>query len=123
MIGWRFLVGYHPRSKDRMEADKTTGRQIIELQTSIGLLTAADANNYISSAMDAYGRQPFHHPATENVEVLTGGAKQFLLNHKEMSGIAERYGLPEVVRWQPKDVRAHAPAIEQSAANTYFPGP
>lgn len=81
------------------------GRQIVELQTSLGLLTAADTNSYTSRSEDAYGRQAFQHPATDNVEVLNAGGKQFFLHHRQMSGIAARYGLPEVVRWQPKDVR------------------
>ncbi|KAK5937211.1 hypothetical protein PMZ80_010511 [Knufia obscura] len=80
------------------------GRQIVELQTSLGLLNNVDANGYMSNSQDAYGRQPFHHPSIENVEVLNGGGKQFFLHHKQISGVAARYGLPEVVRWQPKDV-------------------
>lgn len=68
------------------------------------MLTAADAGNYIRSSPDEHGRQPFHHPATQNVEVLNGGGKAYFMHHKQMSGVATRYGLPEVVRWQPKDV-------------------
>lgn len=81
-----------------------TGRQIVELQTSLGLLTAADTNNYVSAREDAYGRQAFRHPATETVGVLNGGGKQFFMHHKQMSKVAKGYGLHEVVRWQPRDV-------------------
>lgn len=100
-------------------ANETTGRQIIELQTSLGLLTAADQNSYVSGTQDAYGRQAFHHPATQNVEVLNGGAKQFFLHHTQMSGIARRYGLDGVVRWQPKDVRLLLPGTMGTPANEW----
>lgn len=105
MTAWLFLVGI-PRNGSWKSANRWTGRQIVELQTSLGMLTNADTNSYISSSQDAYGRQPFHHPAIENVEVLNGGGKQFFLHHRQISGIAASYGLPDVVRWQPKDVRA-----------------
>jgi len=108
MTGWLFLVHDRGIYVDEDSANIRAGRQIVELQTSLGLLTAADTNSYTSRSEDVYGRQAFHHPATENVEVLNAGGKQFFLHHRQMSGIAARYGLPEVVRWQPKDVRAHS---------------
>ncbi|KAK5088265.1 hypothetical protein LTR05_002482 [Lithohypha guttulata] len=80
------------------------GRQILELQTSLAVLTAADVTNQVNNNVDPFGRLAFHHPATANVGVLNGGAKEFYMHHKQMSGVASRYGLPEVVRWQPKDV-------------------
>lgn len=76
----------------------------MELQTSLSLLAAADARNIAKETPDEHGRQPFYHPATQNVEVLNGGTKAFFLHHKQMSSVGARYGLPEVVRWQPKDV-------------------
>lgn len=83
---------------------KRTGRRIVELQTSLGMLTAADAADYVKETPDPYGRQPFFHPATQKVEVLNGGGKAFFLHHKQMSVVAETYDLPGVVRWQPKNV-------------------
>lgn len=68
------------------------------------MLTAADAGNYIKDTPDEHGRQPFQHPATQTVEVLNGGGKAYFMHHNQMSAVAARYGLPEVVRWQPKDV-------------------
>lgn len=68
------------------------------------MLTAADVTNYVKGSTDKYGRQPFIHPATDNVEVLNNGGKDFFMSHLQMSGVAGRYGLPEMVRWQPKDV-------------------
>lgn len=76
----------------------------MELQTSLGMLTAADAGNYVRETPDEHGRQPFYHPATQTVEVLNGGGKAYFMHHKQMSGVAARYGLPEVVRWQPRNV-------------------
>lgn len=87
-----------------INTDDSVGRQIVELQTSLALLTAADISNQVQTNTDPYGRQPFQHPATDHAEVLIGGGKDHFLNHMQLSGLASRYGLPGVVRWQPKDV-------------------
>lgn len=80
------------------------GRQILELQTTIGLLNAASANGYSIPDDDSYGRVPFSHAATDGVEILNTDSKEFFLRHTALYNVALRYGIPEVVRWQPKDV-------------------
>ncbi|KIW92484.1 uncharacterized protein Z519_06331 [Cladophialophora bantiana CBS 173.52] len=80
------------------------GKRILELQCSLGLISVADASRYPKSKeLDPYGRQPFGHPATESVECLLGGAHHWFTSHKQLSTLAEQYGLPEVVRWHPRD--------------------
>ncbi|OAL33127.1 hypothetical protein AYO20_07609 [Fonsecaea nubica] len=80
------------------------GKRILELQCSLGLISVADASRYPKSQeQDPYGRQPFRHPATESVECLLGGAHHWFTSHKQLSTLAEQYGLPEVVRWHPRD--------------------
>jgi large subunit ribosomal protein L15 len=55
---------------------------------------------------DPHGREPFRHPATESVEVLSGGARNWFTHHTQLASIAQQYGIPDVVRWHPKNVSA-----------------
>lgn len=80
------------------------GKRILELQCSIGLVTNTESRPVRRVEEDAFGREPFNHPATDGVEVLTGKNKEALLEHKRVARVAEMYGIPEVVRWQPRDV-------------------
>lgn len=67
------------------------------------MLNAAPSLNQASD-LHYQSKNPYYHPSTSNIEVLTEGKKAFFMHHKQMSDIASRYGLNEVVRWQPKDV-------------------
>jgi large subunit ribosomal protein L15 len=91
--------------KKRMRLMWCTGKRILELQCSLGLISVADASKY-SASDDPYEghRQPFRHPATESVEVLLGGAHNWFTSPKQLASLAEQYGLPAVVRWHPRDV-------------------
>ncbi|KIX09720.1 uncharacterized protein Z518_00801 [Rhinocladiella mackenziei CBS 650.93] len=80
------------------------GKRILELQCSLGLLSVSDSTPYLKDKdRDPHGRQPFRHPATESVECLLGGAHDWFVHHKQLANLAGQYGLPEVVRWHPKD--------------------
>jgi len=72
------------------------------------LLTAAEGAVLAQAAQgvstDKYGRKPFSHPALANVEVLSGRGKDYFLDVKQIAAVAGMYGIPAVVRWQPKDV-------------------
>ncbi|KAG6994134.1 20S-pre-rRNA D-site endonuclease nob1 [Physcia stellaris] len=57
------------------------------------------------SQPDSYGRTPFKHPALENVEALSERSKGQVMDTSRMFMLAERYGLPNVVRWKPKNIR------------------
>lgn len=80
------------------------GKRVLELQCSLGLISTADASLYQSlEDQDPHGRKPFRHPAIETVECLLGGAHHWFTSHKQLANLAEQYGLPEVVRWHPRD--------------------
>jgi large subunit ribosomal protein L15 len=82
-----------------------TGKRILELQCSLGLLSVSSASSFLKGRdKDPHGREPFRHPAIESAECLLGGAHEWYTHHKQLSNLATQYGLPEVVRWYPKDV-------------------
>lgn len=104
-IVWHFLV--RATSADAHGAGLTylKGKRIVELQCSLGLLSVSDATAFLKGKdQDTHGREPFRHPAIETVECLLGGAHQYFTHHKALSNLATQYGLPEVVRWHPKNV-------------------
>ncbi|EHY55208.1 Large ribosomal subunit protein mL57 [Exophiala dermatitidis] len=80
------------------------GKRILELQCSLGLLSVSDAAIFLKDKdKDPHGREPFRHPAIESAECLVGGAHEWFTHHKQLANIATQYGLPEVIRWHPKD--------------------
>ncbi|EXJ60721.1 hypothetical protein A1O7_04874 [Cladophialophora yegresii CBS 114405] len=80
------------------------GKRILELQCSLGLISVADPSRYQRAEdQDPHGREPFRHPAIESVECLLGSAHHWFTSHKQLANLAEQYGLPEVVRWHPRD--------------------
>ena len=84
----------------------TIGKRILELQTSLALLsTGKRINNDIPPDPHARFRKPFQHPSLDGVEALLGGAAAYFLHHKAISTLAAGYGIPEIVRWWPKKVR------------------
>lgn len=100
-------------------ANNQTGKRIIELQCSLGLLSVSDSAFFLKGKdQDPHGRQPFRHPAIESVECLLGGAHQWFTHHKQLSNLATQHGLPEVVRWHPKDVSVGLPLLGPSSANS-----
>jgi large subunit ribosomal protein L15 len=82
----------------------STGKRIVELQASLGVLAHAYPSKKIPANRDPFGRKPFEHPSTDGVEVLTKGAREWLLFHRQMAKVAVKYGIPDVMRWTPKNV-------------------
>lgn len=81
------------------------GMRILELQTSLALLTVSDSSRYLKEKdQDELKREAFRHPAINSVECLLGGARTHFTSHKQLSELGTGYGLPEVVRWKPKNV-------------------
>ncbi|KAK7189835.1 uncharacterized protein CC84DRAFT_1094804 [Paraphaeosphaeria sporulosa] len=83
------------------------GRRIVSLQTSQALINAPQVEAWPRKAdgtplTDGYGRVPFVHPALHGLQGLTGEAKGRVLDKSRLAGLAERYGLDKVTRWQPK---------------------
>ena len=80
------------------------GRRIVELQTSLSLLSGA-AVNPIPPAQDQFGREPFQHPRLQGLNGLTEQIKHDAIEKRKLARLADRYGLEHVVRWKPKRVR------------------
>lgn len=77
------------------------GKHILELQTSLGMISTS-TSAHPKNMDDPYGRVPFSHPATESVETLIGRTRTWFTYHKQLSNLSVRYGIPDVVRWQPR---------------------
>lgn len=67
-------------------------------------LLGSSTKDVFKVSKDPYGREPFHHPATEGIEILNGRARAHLLHHKQISRVAFQYGLQTVIRWNPRKV-------------------
>lgn len=80
-----------------------TGKRIVELQMTLALL-GRSTKDVFKVPEDPHGREAFQHPATEGIEVLNGGARAHLLHHMQISALGQRYGLGDVVRWNPRNV-------------------
>ncbi|RMZ83921.1 hypothetical protein DV737_g1507, partial [Chaetothyriales sp. CBS 132003] len=72
------------------------GKRIVELQTSLSMLSLADAASSAANNQDPHGRQPFEHPAIEAVECLSEPSRTWVTYHKQISKVAEDYGVPAV---------------------------
>lgn len=106
------------KEKTGWRADrKPTGKRIVELQMTLALLASA-TRDVFKVAEDPHGRRPFQHAATEGIEVLNGGARAHLLHHKQIAALSQRYGLEEVVRWNPRKVSS---VVESTTITAYFP--
>jgi large subunit ribosomal protein L15 len=81
------------------------GKRIVELQTSIGLISVAPPSRLLPGGVDPLGRTPFEHPAIEGVECLTTTQRDNFLLPSRLGKLAENNGIPEVMRWVPKNVR------------------
>ena len=76
----------------------------MDLQASLAILIAASNKPFEEPQPDPHGRLPFQHPALESVESLTEESKSMVLDTERMFILAKTYGLPDVVRWKPKNV-------------------
>jgi hypothetical protein len=85
-----------------------TGKRIVELQTSLAILTAEASSSLPTAKKDSYGRTPYQHPALEGVEQLTEKSMSTVLDINRMASLADGYGLNRVLRWKPKNVRVNA---------------
>lgn len=78
----------------------TIGKQIVLLQASLALLEGSPSR----PPHDRYNRRPFDHPALDGAEILSSGTRGELLDKKAVAELASQYGLPQVLRWLPKNV-------------------
>ncbi|KAL2866245.1 mitochondrial 54S ribosomal protein mL57 [Aspergillus lucknowensis] len=95
------------------------GKRIVCLQASLALVQSPPNSPPVSS--DAYGREPFAHPALEGLPNLTMGAENFALSKENLAALAQEYKLPAVVRWSPrKPHNLHASGVDLVLAHTLY---
>ena len=92
-------------SSPNADRESCTGKRIVELQTSLAILTAGASSDPPPPKKDSYGRLPYQNPALEGIEQLTDKSRSAVLDPNRMGGLADRYGLNRVIRWKPKNVR------------------
>jgi len=78
------------------------GRRLVEAETSIALLT--DSSSKVAPIeVDGYGRRPFSHPQLKGVEHLVHKPLSAILTTWSLFNLADKYGIPRVLRWKPKN--------------------
>ena len=81
-----------------------TGKRIVDLQSSLAILSSHAATGSPAPPPDSFEREPFQHPALESIPRLTEAVRKDVTSRKRISDIAQRYGLLSVLRWKPKKV-------------------
>ncbi|PYH92228.1 RNase III domain protein [Aspergillus ellipticus CBS 707.79] len=76
------------------------GKRIVKLQASLALVQSPEAG--VPPARDAFGREPFAHPALEALTSLNPNTKSFLTSKTKMAELAYKYDLQRVLRWSPR---------------------
>ncbi|MCJ1316018.1 hypothetical protein MMC15_001338 [Xylographa vitiligo] len=78
------------------------GKRIVDLQSSLAILSSHAATGSPALPPDNFEREPFQHPALESIPRLTEEVRKDVTSRKRMSDIAQRYGLSSVLRWKPR---------------------
>ncbi|GES64162.1 RNase III domain protein [Aspergillus terreus] len=76
------------------------GKRIVQLQASLALVQSPGGST--ASAVDAFGRQPFEHPALDGLPNLSPSTKELLLSKAKLAELAQKYELQKVLRWSPR---------------------
>ncbi|OOF94806.1 hypothetical protein ASPCADRAFT_208468 [Aspergillus carbonarius ITEM 5010] len=77
------------------------GKSIVHLQASLALVQSPiNAANAV--ARDAFGREPFTHPALDSLDNLDYNTKSFLTSKTKLAELAYKYDMQRVVRWCPR---------------------
>ncbi|KAB8228643.1 hypothetical protein ETB97_012393 [Aspergillus alliaceus] len=77
------------------------GKRIIELQASLALVQSP-GNAATTATPDAFDRQPFTHPALDNLNNLSPETKNLMTSKSKLAELAQKYELAKVVRWRPR---------------------
>ncbi|KAI9712325.1 MAG: hypothetical protein M1820_001538 [Bogoriella megaspora] len=99
------------------------GKRVVDLQTSLALLNAPKPQSEVDQIPepDNFGRTLFQHRSLENLEQLTESAKAETLDKSRLAQLANSYGLPQVIRWKPKNTQNLAGSgIETVLAHTMY---
>ncbi|KAL4895970.1 ribonuclease-III-like-domain-containing protein [Aspergillus ambiguus] len=76
------------------------GKRIVQLQASLALVQSPGGDAPRSS--DAFGRQPFVHPALDGLPNLSANTKDLLTSKTKLAELAQKYELQKVLRWSPR---------------------
>ncbi|KIH92400.1 RNase III domain protein [Sporothrix brasiliensis 5110] len=86
------------------------GRMILASETTRAIMSrpaaaaagVADAGQADAALADPYGREPFSHPALDNVDKLSTAQPHDYATPAKLTMLARDVGLPGVVRWKPR---------------------
>lgn len=92
------------------------GKRIVEMQLSVALVNMPRPPGH-SIQMDKFGREPFEHPALGGLLNLTTPVRAGVLDKRRLYALAEKYGIPSVLRWKPKKVRLHSAFLQMDFAD------
>ncbi|KAK3373108.1 ribonuclease-III-like-domain-containing protein [Lasiosphaeria ovina] len=93
------------------------GRQILALETT-RLILLAPSPYARTGNEDPHDREPFQHPALQNIDKLIDTPPQSVIYKQKMANLAKDIGLLEVIRWKPR-MPENLPASGQTVvANT-----
>lgn len=106
MTGWHSSVGWAHGTRSRVHTEQFTGRRILNLQTTLALLHSPVATQTQSLPDPQDGNQPFTHPALEGLANLGDVQVGDVLTKKRLARLATQMGIPEIMRWKPKNVRS-----------------
>ena len=81
-----------------------TGRRIVELQTSIALISSSTARHILQPEAAHAAEATLADPALQGLEKLTEKTKKYSLDSQRIARLGEDYGLTDVVRWKPRKV-------------------
>ena len=103
MIGWHSSVSSN-HAHDLKHILSNTGRRILNLQTTLALLHSPVATRTQSLPNSQDDGQPFAHPAMEGLANLGDVQITDILTKKRLARLATQMGMPEIMRWKPRDV-------------------
>ena len=81
------------------------GRRILNLQTTLALLHSPVATQTQSLPDSQNKSQEFAHPALGGLANLGDVQITNILTKKRLASLATQIGMPEIMRWKPRDVR------------------
>lgn len=106
MIGLRSSVSCGYGTRLEAHTEQYTGRRILNLQATLALLHSPVAMQTQSLPDPQDESQPFTHPALEGLANLGDVQVTDILTKKRLARLATQMGMPEIMRWKPRNVRS-----------------
>ncbi|KAB8076450.1 ribonuclease-III-like-domain-containing protein [Aspergillus leporis] len=96
------------------------GKRIVQLQASLALVQSPGSTTNPAAA-DAFGREPFTHPALDGLNNLSPSTKNNLTSKSKLAELAQKYEMDKVLRWNPrKPSNLASSGIELVLAHTMY---